>query len=357
MLRTTRYLLLCGTATLVFAACSAPDPNAVTASQAIIGGTVDTRGSGVVAVFADWTICTGVMISPTLVLTTRLCVTQSPPRPSATCTPGNARSLLATELYAPRYVSVSTLEQLPVSGRYPPGTLHRVREIFVPTTVGEPLCGADVALLELEKPVSEDPSYPPPQDVMLDEVPEVGSRFFVRGYGASMRGTSEDAGLTAGTRRQSGIVDVQAVGPMEGDDGNTLITQGEWVAEAGVCTGGSGAPAFDALGRLIGIATLRGRGVSDCRANIFLSLSNVAGFLRKHVRDDAERRDAEPPAWALEPTSADADGATDSKAESGCRMTASRQEAPLFAVGSVGFLGVVLAARRRRSRKGTERRA
>jgi hypothetical protein len=356
MLRTS-YLLLCGTAPLFFAACSAPDPDTVgSASQAIIGGTVDTSASAVVAIFGDQYLCTGTMLSPTLVLTTRLCVMKNSPRASATCTPGNAKTLLAGELYAPRSVLVTTLSQLPVDGEYPRGSLHRVREIFTPVNDGEPLCGADVALLELEKPVSEDASYPPPTELKLDGVPEVGSKFFVHGFGSSIRGLSDDAALTAGTRRRSGAVDVAATGPLDGEDGSLLIESGEWIAEAGVCTGGSGAPATDALGRIIGIAALRGRTVSDCRGNVFVSLSNVAGFLRKHVRDDAERRDAEPPAWALEPKSAEAESATASKAESGCRMTASRQEAPLFPAGGVGVLGAVLAVRRRRVRKCIARR-
>lgn len=144
------------------------------------------------------------------------------------------------------------------------------------------ICGRDIALLRLEKPMPVRPLIP-----RVDAPPVPGEAYTAVGYG------DDEGEAGSGIRRVLADRGVVCVGA-ECDDRGVRDT--EFLGTDGVCSGDSGGPALDADRRILGVAS---RGLPGCRSPIYTSVAAFSEFLREEALAAAERTGEEPPAWAL----------------------------------------------------------
>ena len=215
-----------------------------------------------------------------------------------------------------------------------------VAEVTVlPDSVGQTMCGNDIALVRLATPLDGIA----PIALQVATAPAVGEGFTAIGYGVSKRSNLDSSGI----RRSRAGLAVTDVGETD------RTTDGEWIADAGPCGGDSGSPALDANGASFGVMT-RGK-KSTCTSMVYERIDVHADFLVEQARASADRLGVAPPDWAGGAGGAGsgattgAGGARDADApehgSSGCSVGSGR--------GSVGGLGVLamaiawLGARRR----------
>jgi hypothetical protein len=245
----------------------------------IAGGEPDASHTAVFQEYTNWpgedrtSACTATLIAQNLMLTARHCIAW-----------GNddvvmCGSTLFEGEVAPRS-TIFTNAAVPGSG----SLFHFGADIRVPVE-GDDMCGFDVALVILERPVPA--SEARPTIPRIDRHVEAGEPYVAVGYGENEFGEP-----TNGRMQRGGLAVLCATGSC----GSRAVAPTEFMGEEGVCSGDSGGPALDADGKVIGVVS---RGASPCERPIYGSVASWSDWITETALDAASVGGYDPPFWAL----------------------------------------------------------
>jgi V8-like Glu-specific endopeptidase len=248
-------------------------------AQAVFGGRPAPDDTSVVAVvnFAGGQ-CSGSLIAPNLVLTARHCVADTQEKDvKVVCG--------ETPFKAPDSAGAIFVVPLPTITENP-DDYAAVAEIRMVADQDADLCGTDVALLRLKKPLDE---LTPLEPRVTQPVAAMETYSSV-GYGLDESLTDMPSGER---KRLDGLTVTCGGDSCRASD----VRRNEWIGSGGPCPGDSGGPALDADGRVIGVVS---RGKPGCGEPVFSDVSSRADWLQSEAILAAQAAHIEPPAWACD---------------------------------------------------------
>ena len=259
------------------------------ASGSIVGGKLDTTHRGVVSLLKQvdggfFPACSGTLLTQNLVLTAHHCVAplNSPDGAGVEC---GKTEFKATEKASTMLVSVEA--NVGSEGLAP----YRVAQVWVPQG-SNAVCGRDIALLLLSGVGVPTNAATPIEPNLAGDLGE-NELFKAIGYG--LQNPGDETGETAGHRMLATDAKVFCQGTRCGTD---IVLEGEFLADAPVCSGDSGGPALDENGRVSGVTS---RGDEKCTLGIYSSVAAWKDFIVEKTFEAAKSGHYNPPTWAGEP--------------------------------------------------------
>ncbi len=226
----------------------------------------------------SFTLCSGALVAPNLLLTARHCVSKSITATPACDTHGashNGDHLGADEdpssiaVYIGTHVDVTT----DTPRAYATKTIHPRTRV---------LCDSDVAFLVLDRPLEGVQQL----QMRLDAPVREGDFIVPVGFGGGFVGD-------IGTRVPREATQVLSVGPRHNTSTGAVIGPREFEVDEATCRGDSGGPALDAhTGEVVGVVS-RGRSCFSEGNHVYTRIDAYASLARQAIiearREDASR--------------------------------------------------------------------
>lgn len=252
---------------------------AVRAAQPIQGGTVDKGDPAVVGILISAgggvAICSGSLIAPNLVLTAHHCVAQTPASSSGCSSTGSfganyaATSFRVTSSYDAAAKSFGAGTVPAVDSK----TWFGAAKVVV---AGSDICGGDMAVIELAKPMTGVCPLIPRVDAAVAK----GEAYTAVGFGIT-----SPSGAAAGTRYTVSGLSVQCAANCGYGTSATLEWVGGSAAAKGTCEGDSGGPALDAAGRVLGTVSRGPAG--SCNQTVYVGTAGQAAWIKQMAKQAA----------------------------------------------------------------------
>jgi V8-like Glu-specific endopeptidase len=274
---------------LGFSACALPASDEAslaeavgTATQAIDGGYLDNDTTAVVGILALSNggvvgSCSGTLIAPNVVLTAQHCV--------ANISTGAGVVDCAKSTFEAAKKASSMFVTTKTSLSQNPTDYVGTKEVLIPAN-GSPVCGNDIAILILSKPIPETEAVP--RVPRVDTPVKKGEKYYAVGYG--QRGDNGPSG----TRYRLDDLRTACVGAACGAP--QYIADSELLGDTGICQGDSGGPAFDLQNRVFGVVS---RGGAGCVSPVYGHVEPWGDWIKSVVVQATTDAGLETPEWAF----------------------------------------------------------